>query len=251
MSRAYRILLYIFVFSGLFHQIINAQEADSLLFSQDTIKNVNPYQVMLRSALIPGTGQIAQERLWEAAFFYGLTVTYYYRAAYHFHRFNVTGNKAPLNKARSDLSIAVFTHLLNIADAYDSAFNEKTPGWQGALFSDTPIKSPWGASLRSAFFPGWGQFYNESYVKSVFYFGLVSVVGYQVHWFSEKYNETGLEKYKDNRSRYSWYLGLTYLLMLMDAHVDANLYKFDEAIKLAVVPDLYTKNLLINIQVPF
>lgn len=251
MPQLYKNILTIFLFSGLLFQVVNAREADSLFISEDTTKAINPFHVVMRSVLIPGTGQIAEERLWEAAFFYGFSITYYYRAAYHYHRYNVTGNRAPLNKAKSDLSIAIFTHLLNIADAYDSAYNEKVTGWQGALFSDTPLKSPWGASLRSAFFPGWGQFYNESYVKSVFYFGLVSVVGYQVHWFSEKYNETGLEKYKDNRSRYSWYLGLTYLLMLMDAHVDANLYKFDEAIRLAVIPDHYTHNLLINIQVPF
>lgn len=240
------LLSLLFSLDTLFCQEINSNPSEN-----DTVKALNPYNVLIKSALVPGIGQIEEERLWEAAFFYGFSLTYYYRAIYHFSRYQKTNNRAPLYKARSDLSIAVFTHLLNILDVYDSAFNEKATGWQSTLFSDKPLKSPWGASLRSAFFPGWGQFYNESYIKAVLYFGLVSVVGYQVNWFAQKYRETGLEKYRDNRLRYSWYLGLSYLLMLTDAHVDAYLYKFDKAVKLTVIPEPYTKSLMLGLQIRF
>ena len=33
-------------------------------------------------------------------------------------------------------------------------------------------KSPWGAVLRSAIIPGWGQIYNESYIKAPVIWGI-------------------------------------------------------------------------------
>ena len=89
--------------------------------------------------------------------------------------------------------------------------------------------------------------------------GLVSYVGYRVYQNNQDYKEASRQlralqqlpedqqdsallgqlkgdkiEYKDSRSRYSWYFGLAYLIMLTDAYVDAYLYKFDETIKIAV-----------------
>jgi hypothetical protein len=80
--------------------------------------------------------------------------------------------------------------------------------------------------------PGWGQFYNESYVKSVAALGIFSTFAYNVINNSVKYHDTGEAYYRDRRAVHSWYLGLSYALILLDAYVDANLYKFEEAMEL-------------------
>lgn len=104
----------------------------------------------------------------------------------------------------------------------------------------TMNKSPWGAVLRSAIIPGFGQVYNESYWKVPVIWGLAG-------WFI--YNWTDLNKlyknnkelyrqtnqsiykirrdfYRDQRDKFSIYLGLLYFLNLVDAYVDAHLYDF-------------------------
>ncbi len=108
-------------------------------------------------------------------------------------------------------------------------------------------KSPWGAVLRSAVIPGFGQFYNESYWKVPVVWGFL---GYFIYvWndqnnlykqysnlFSgsltsdkEEWNETYYklrEFYRDQRNTFAVYIGLTYLLQLVDAYVDAQLFDF-------------------------
>ena len=108
-------------------------------------------------------------------------------------------------------------------------------------------KSPMGALLRSAVFPGWGQFYNESYWK-------IPVVWAATGWFTymwidrnnlyNKYQDlynnsiTGTSNgdqqlkrlrnfYRGNRDQFAVYFALTYLLNLVDAYVDAHLFDFD------------------------
>jgi Family of unknown function (DUF5683) len=107
-------------------------------------------------------------------------------------------------------------------------------------------KSPWGAVGRSALIPGWGQYYNESYWK-------IPVVWGVLGWFTYLYiennnlykdykelytksleNGTGIEFYKntrntyrDERDKYALILGVSYLLNLVDAYVDAQLFDFN------------------------
>lgn len=109
-------------------------------------------------------------------------------------------------------------------------------------------KSPWGAVMRSAIVPGWGQFYNESYWKIPIVVGLI---GYYTYGylrnndlyieFRDKYAESLIaspttgnrrykevrEFYKDQRDLFAVYFGLTYFLNLVDAYVDAHLFDFD------------------------
>jgi TM2 domain-containing membrane protein YozV len=102
-------------------------------------------------------------------------------------------------------------------------------------------KSPWGAVLRSAIFPGLGQFYNESYWKIPIVWGALGYLGYL--WndsnnnykkyrdlFSANNNQIYLnlrEHYKDQRDLNAVFIGLTYFLNLVDAYVDAHLFDFD------------------------
>jgi hypothetical protein len=108
-------------------------------------------------------------------------------------------------------------------------------------------KSPWGAVLRSAILPGLGQFYNESYWKIPIVIGTIGALSYQ--WVDrnnlyKKYRDLFLETvkkdgtgndqyrkirefYKDQRDLVAVFIGLSYLLNLVDSYVDAHLFDFD------------------------
>lgn len=101
-------------------------------------------------------------------------------------------------------------------------------------------KSPWGAVLRSALIPGWGQIYNESYWKAPIVWG---ITGWFVYvWIDNNnkyidnkniYIDTGIDRfrrlrdfYRDQRDEFAIYIALTYFLNLVDAYVDAHLFDF-------------------------
>jgi hypothetical protein len=108
-------------------------------------------------------------------------------------------------------------------------------------------KSPWGAVLRSSILPGFGQFYNESYWKIPIVLGGIGYFFYE--WNSNnnlynKYRDLYLheinknstasdfyykqkEKVRDQRDMYAIFIGLAYLLNLIDAYVDAHLFDFN------------------------
>jgi hypothetical protein len=108
-------------------------------------------------------------------------------------------------------------------------------------------KNPTGALLRSLALPGWGQFYNESYIKS----GLVVAVEglllagaivehgraqddhtiYEDLSQSDRVREAAWRRYSrriDKRNSYVWYLAGAKFLSMIDAYVDSHLYRFDE-----------------------
>ncbi|MFA6233631.1 MAG: DUF5683 domain-containing protein [Bacteroidota bacterium] len=109
-------------------------------------------------------------------------------------------------------------------------------------------KSGMGAVIRSAIFPGWGQFYNESYWKIPIVLGVTGFLVWGVvteHTtfkdYERRYAATITEEepsgtlllkryrefYRDRRDTYGWWLLVTYLLQLADAYVDAALFSFD------------------------
>lgn len=124
---------------------------------------------------------------------------------------------------------------------------------------NTNLKSPAGAMLRSAVIPGWGQFYNESYIKVPIMFGVFAGIGYVAGWYHNHYsdyksryltssnllqqnpalnsdaifmrehqfNRVARDFYRDNRDTYLFYLLLAYMLNIVDAYVDAQLFSFD------------------------
>lgn len=120
-------------------------------------------------------------------------------------------------------------------------------------------KSPWGAVLRSAIIPGWGQLYNESYWK-------IPVVWGFAGWFVYNWVDTNNEYiknrdlfittseniylrrrdfYRDQRDNFAIYLALTYFLNLVDAYVDAHLFDF------SVSEDFLTRTPQLNIRINF
>lgn len=108
-------------------------------------------------------------------------------------------------------------------------------------------KSPWGAVLRSAALPGFGQFYNESYWKIPLFWGVLGYLGYQWNTnnnsyktYKDLYNKSlnlssaGIEEYykkrefyRDQRDMFAVFIGITYFLNLVDAYVDSHLFDFN------------------------
>jgi hypothetical protein len=108
-------------------------------------------------------------------------------------------------------------------------------------------KSTTTAMLFSAVLPGAGQFYNESYWKIPVILGLGGYWGYEwvqmnneLKTYKSKYSESlvkfppsGSYQYKNlrdfyrsERDKFAWYLGILYVLNIVDAYVDASLFEF-------------------------
>ncbi len=111
-------------------------------------------------------------------------------------------------------------------------------------------KSPWGAVLRSAVIPGWGQIYNQSYLKAPIIWGGIFALYLGWRFYDNHYTDTKniydgllssqtadtylLNQYKSYRDFYhnqrdlfAIYMGIVYVLNLVDAYVDAELFDFN------------------------
>ena len=126
--------------------------------------------------------------------------------------------------------------------------NDKLLYYNSLKIETSPIKykSPSGAMLRSAILPGWGQLYNNKYLKALVYLGGES-------YFVSRYaaidkdvkklkNDESLNATKDQiekkehlRNGWVWLFGAGYLLALGDAYVDAHLYGLGNDKKLSFV----------------
>ena len=93
------------------------------------------------------------------------------------------------------------------------------------------VKSPRTAMLRSAFVPGWGQWYNNQKLKALIVFGgEAALIGNAVYYNQMAVSSTtyGDRKfYQDIRSQFLWWLVAVHLLNILDAYVDAHLFDFD------------------------
>jgi hypothetical protein len=114
-------------------------------------------------------------------------------------------------------------------------------------------KDSWTAIGLSAVLPGAGQVYTENYWKVPVILGLGGYWVYEWNRNDDRYDEYSAlydesvassppygdeqylslrEAYKDQRDAFAWYLGILYLVNIVDAYVGAELYDFD------VGPDL-------------
>jgi len=133
---------------------------------------------------------------------------------------------------------------------------------------DVETKSPALAMTLSALLPGAGQFYTERYWKIPIIYGFGA--WFAVNWkkaddlyrqYRDEYSASVASReflgkgdeqlrfirdfYRNERDRFSLYLGLTYLLNIVDAYVGASLYSFD------VGEDLTGgANLRLNVRLP-
>jgi len=120
-------------------------------------------------------------------------------------------------------------------------------------------KSPWFAVLQSAVVPGLGQIYNESYIKAPIIWGAAALLVYGWIYnndlyvdYRNLYQQTQIDRYKtlrsfyrDQRDLFTIYMGLLYLLNLVDAYVDAHLFDFN------VEEDFLTKMPMLNLRINF
>ncbi|QQS37936.1 MAG: hypothetical protein IPM56_08360 [Ignavibacteriales bacterium] len=120
-------------------------------------------------------------------------------------------------------------------------------------------KSPWGAVLRSAIIPGLGQIYNESYWKVPVILGVTGWFVYlwleydkDYRYYRNLYIISSNERHKELRTGYrdlrdevTIYMGLVYLLNLVDAYVDAHLFDF------TVEENFHTRSPMLNIRIGF
>ncbi len=111
----------------------------------------------------------------------------------------------------------------------------------------TDTKSTTFAMLLSAGLPGAGQFYNESYWKIPVILGLAGYWGYEWVGLNREYKNyknlysesliklppsgnyqyrTIRDFYRGERDKFAWYLGILYVVNILDAYVDASLFEF-------------------------
>jgi hypothetical protein len=99
--------------------------------------------------------------------------------------------------------------------------------------TETNIKSPTGAMLRSLFFPGLGQWYNGKKLKAVVIFlgqtGLLANSIYLNQQLVKSQTDYEREFYINNRNLSVWWLVGVTLFSMADAYVDAQLSDFDES----------------------
>ena len=147
-----------------------------------------------------------------------------------------------LNSSRSSINLIIKAFLLIFVFStvlFSQTENESEQNLnKDSVFVSS--KSAWTAVLMSAVVPGAGQIYNESYWKAPVIWGLTGWLVY--NWIDNNnnyksnkdlYAQTGDEDYRrlrtfyrDQRDLFSIYLGLTYVLNLVDAYVDAQLFDF-------------------------
>lgn len=125
----------------------------------------------------------------------------------------------------------LFSQTLNVYNSSSILFTQQLD--TTILLSDKSVKSPWGAVIRSAILPGWGQIYNEQYAKSVIAFVANGFFIYQIYHYEQRWRDMKNEADRSKRNLFTWYFSLTYILTMVDSYVDAYLFKFDEAMKIS------------------
>jgi hypothetical protein len=132
---------------------------------------------------------------------------------------------------------------------------KESSGLMKTVSADTSLqhKSPTGALFRSVAFPGWGQFYNDKYFKSLVVFGTETtfITLAVIEWGRRNEHKRNFERlppdhldkawefeqfrfYEDRRNLFLWITAGIVFLSMFDAYVDAQLYNFDKE----KVPDL-------------
>jgi len=105
--------------------------------------------------------------------------------------------------------------------------------------------NPTHAMLYSAFIPGGGQVYNHAYVKAGIVVGLQAYLLGNVLYndsrvedykdklqgsfdaFTQQQYKDKLQMYRERRTSDIWWMGVTCVLSMLDAYVDAHLADFE------------------------
>ncbi|MBS4014985.1 MAG: hypothetical protein KGZ86_00885 [Candidatus Latescibacteria bacterium] len=95
-------------------------------------------------------------------------------------------------------------------------------------------KSPGLSMLFSTVFPGGGQFYCKSYVKGIVFLGAEGALAYYAYQNHRDYLRNNKQKHLDSRNNLLWWLASVKVLSIADAYVTANMYKFNEQMRLSL-----------------
>jgi hypothetical protein len=248
------ILIYFILLSSHFAQTnISIDTLSSSITKNSLEKNEISWDRVLKSAVIPGLGQVDQDNLSRAIIFYGLGLTFFYKMAYSYYQYQQRDNPEYKNLFYRYLGLYTQLYLINMLDVTSTELKSPGKKWQGSMFSEKPLKSPWGAVTRSVILPGWGQIYNESYLKACLCFAVVFDFGRKVYLNNQRYQKSNRQNKSllERRIVNSWYLGLAYLLTMVDAFVDAYLYKFDQTMELTIQPDASGRTYSIHLSIIF
>ena len=161
-----------------------------------------------------------------------LGLNFLYNLGYNYYWYDKTNKYIYQAKMRRFGFLYLQLYAINLIDIIETHHKGLDKPWPQDPFSDRPLKSPWGAVARSAMLPGWGQCYNESYIKSVLAFGSAFYIASRIRHYDKAYKRSQNQEDKDRRVANSWYLGFAYLIILVDAYVDAYLYRFEDIVQL-------------------
>jgi hypothetical protein len=130
-------------------------------------------------------------------------------------------------------------------------------------------RTPMKAVLYSAILPGLGQFYNKSYWKIPIIWAVGGYFVYEIVKNNNSYvdyrdayansqtpvNPNGDQRlkilrdfYRDQRDQFYLWAGLTYLINIVDAYVDAHLFDFDVSDKIQI-GGLKSSSKLLNLKI--
>ncbi len=162
-------------------------------------------------------------------------------------------NKNVYSQKLSDMNIVKESknslHTLDLKNYISDSTNKKST----SNLKFQMKKKPWKAVLYSAILPGAGQFYNESYWKipvigvlgGYFVYELVRNNNKYIQYKTEFANSQSQqdpsgdpqlqslrEFYRDQRDNFIIYSMILYVVNLIDAYVDAQLYDFDVSDKI-------------------
>ncbi len=138
------------------------------------------------------------------------------------------------------LGIYLLVSLLNAQTADTSRIKAKS--------LNRYYKSTGMAMILSAIIPGGGQIYCQNYLKAIIISGTEVTLGYFAYQNHQKFTNTQNNIYKDKRNNYLWWLATIKVLSIADAYVSAQMYKFNEQMKLTIS---YSPSLHIGYQFNF
>lgn len=132
----------------------------------------------------------------------------------------------------------VFIALIILTAILSAQTNDSIP--QKKVKSFQYHKSPNLAMLLSAVIPAGGQLYCKDYIKSLMIIGAEGALGYYAYKNHRDYQTLGDDKYRQSRNNLLWWLATVKVISIADAYVTANLYKFNEQMKLGMATDGYS-----------
>ena len=127
------------------------------------------------------------------------------------------------------------------------------------LEKELHTKSPTGAMIRSALFPGWGQVYTKHYVKGGLIFCLETGLVISAVIEDTKARDAYPKDYEeyldrlDRRNTFLWWTAGVIIYSMIDAYVDAHLFEFDEedvTLSIEPSPHPYEVQLVVRIPIP-